>query len=86
MQTSEIREAILTLVRPTGTVGLRPAGVVAQMRVAASRVKPGEVKESIMWLIQKGYLEKFSPAIAPAESRVRITAAGIDYLQSLEDF
>ena len=91
MSIEEARIFILRLVRPAGRTGLRPCGIAAQLRASEPRRKASgpsraEAREHVMWLVERGYLEKFSPAISPAEARVRITAAGIDYLDAAADF
>lgn len=82
MTTEELRTAILRLVRPTEETGLSPAGIAVQLASGRRRRREAEVRESVRWLIERGYIEKFSPELAPAEARVRITAQGVDYLQS----
>lgn len=85
MTTEELRVSILELVRPTGGVGLRPAGVLAQLKIGRLCRREREIRESLRWLADRGFLEKTASEVSPSDVRVRVSAKGIDFLEARDN-
>lgn len=77
-----IRRQVLAGLRPAGRYGMAPKYAVSFITAEFSGVKAEAVFEDIDYLAGKGLLEFFASPISAGDRRVRITAAGIDFLES----
>lgn len=77
-----IRKQVLKELRPTGRSGMAPKYAVSFITAEFPSVKPESVLEDIEYLAGKGLLEFFASPISAGDKRVRITAAGIDFLEN----
>lgn len=77
-----IRKQILNELRPVGRAGMAPKYAVSFITAEFPGIRPESVLEDIDYLVGKGLLEFFASPISAGDRRVRITSAGIDFLES----
>ncbi|MBQ7331901.1 MAG: hypothetical protein IJW39_01480 [Opitutales bacterium] len=80
-----IRKQLLKEIRPTGQTGIAPKYAVSFITLEFQGVKSESVLEDIEYLAGKGLLEFFASPISAGDKRVRITSAGIDFLEANPD-
>lgn len=79
-----LRKQILRTVRLTGRGGIRPKNVAVLVRSEFPGATFDALIEDVDYLAGKGLLEFFSSPISAGDRFVRVTAAGIDFLESEE--
>lgn len=78
----DIRKYVLRTVRVTGSAGMSPGNLAAMVAGAFPPTAQVSVLEDIDYLAGKGLLEFFASPISAGDRRVRITSAGIDFIES----
>lgn len=77
-----IRTRILVVFRMVGSQGMTPTNAAVLICGSFPGVTKASVLEDVDYLSGKGMLEYFASPISAGDKRVRITSAGIDYLEA----